>query len=114
MLPRLLPLNRPVTYLFQSYVSEQHEVIHRYVDVGFERQVQLGGRTLQAIPISDRIRLEGSPTIHYMSPQGEYLGSVVTEAKIVVLPTDKATLEKIWKIVDVKQEEIPPAPAGAR
>jgi hypothetical protein len=114
MLPRLLPLNRPVTYLFQSYVGEQHEVIHRYVDVGFEKQVQLGGRTLLAIPISDRIRLEGSPTIHYMSPQGEYLGSVVPEAKIVILPTDKATLEKIWKIVDVKQAEIPPAPAGGR
>src|SRR6185503_4655114 len=45
MLPRIVPLQRPVTYLFQSYVSEQHEVVHRYVDVGFEKEVNLGGRT---------------------------------------------------------------------
>jgi hypothetical protein len=108
MLPRLLPLNRPVTYLFQSYVSDQREVMHRYVDVGFEKDVQLGGRTVRAIPISDRIRLEGMATVHYMSPDGVYLGSVNDEAKIVILPTDKATLEKIWK-VQIKQEELPAA-----
>jgi hypothetical protein len=112
MLPRLLPLNRPVTYLFQSYIGEQREVMHRYVDVGFEKTVQLGGRTMQAIPISDRIRLEGAPTMHYMSPDGKYLGSVNEEAKLVILPTDKATLEKIWKVVEMKNEEIPAAPGS--
>lgn len=112
MLPRLLPLNRPVTYLFQSYIGEQREVMHRYVDVGFEKTVQLGGQTLQAIPITDRIRLEGSPTIHYMSPEGKYLGSVNEEAKLTILPTDKASLEKIWKVVEMKNEEIPPAPGA--
>lgn len=115
MLPRLLPVNRPVTYLFQSYVSEQKEVVHRYVDVGFEKEVQLGGKTFRAIPISDRIRLEGTPTVHYMSPDGKYLGSVNEDAKLVILPTDKATLLKIWKDVEMKKEEVtpnqaPPAP----
>lgn len=112
MLPRLLPLNRPVTYLFQSYIGEQREVMHRYVDVGFEKTVQLGGQTVQAIPISDRIRLEGSPTVHYMSPEGKYLGSVNEEAKLTILPTDKATLEKIWKVVEMKNEEVAPAPGS--
>jgi hypothetical protein len=114
MLPRLLPLNRPVTYLFQSYISDQHAVILRYVDVGFERQVQLGGQTVRAIPISDRIRLEGIPTVHYMSPQGKYLGSVNEESKIVILPTDRATLEKIWGNPDLrKPEEIQRPQVGA-
>jgi hypothetical protein len=108
MLPRLLPLNRPVTYLFQSYVSEQKEVVHRYVDVGYEKEVQLGGQTVRAIPISDRIRLEGTPTIHYMSPDGKYLGSVNEQAKLVILPTDKATLLKIWKDVEMNKEEVTP------
>jgi hypothetical protein len=113
MLPRLVPLNRPVTYLFQSYVGEQHEVILRYVDVGFEKEVQLNGQTVRAIPISDRIRLEGTPTIHYMSPDGHYLGSVNEDAKIMILPTDKATLEKIWKNPDLTRPEEVPNPASA-
>jgi hypothetical protein len=108
MLPRLLPVNRPVTYLFQSYVSEQKEVVHRYVDVGFEKEVQLGGKTVRAIPIADRIRLEGVPTIHYMSPDGKYLGSVNQDARLVILPTDKETLLKIWKEVETKKQEVAP------
>jgi hypothetical protein len=96
LLPRLLPLDRPVTYLFQSYISDQHEVILRYVDVGFQKQVMIDGRAVSAIPISDRIRLEGTPTVHYMSPQGKYLGSENSVSKVWILPTDKATLLKIW------------------
>jgi hypothetical protein len=114
MLPRLLPLNRPVTYLFQSYVGEQHEVVHRYVDVGFEKTVTLNGSEVRAIPISDRIRLEGVPTIHYMSLNGKYLGSVNEDAKITILPTDRATLEKVWKNPDLTrpQEVQNPSAAG--
>ncbi|HEY7120069.1 MAG TPA: hypothetical protein VH475_26010 [Tepidisphaeraceae bacterium] len=112
MMPRLLPLNRPVTYLFQSYVSDQHEVILRYVDVGYEKEVKLAGQTVRAIPITDRIRLEGSPTIHYMSPEGKYLGSVSEAARIVVLPSDKATLEKIWTNPDLRKQEEIARPTG--
>ena len=71
----------------------------------------LGGKTVRAIPISDRIRLEGTPTVHYMSPNGQYLGSVNEDAKLVILPTDKATLLKIWKDVEMKQEEVTPKEA---
>jgi hypothetical protein len=112
MLPRLLPLDRPVTYLFQSYVSDQHEVILRYVDVGFQKQVTIDGRAVSAIPISDRIRLEGTPTVHYMSPKGQYLGSENAASKVWILPTDKATLEKIWGNPDLTKPNEVEKPAG--
>jgi hypothetical protein len=112
MLPRLVPLNRPVTYLFQSYVSDQHEVVHRYVDVGFEKEVTIDGRKVRAIPVSDRIRLEGSPTIHYMSPDGKYLGSQNVAAKVWLLPTDRATLERIWVDADLRKQENIERPAS--
>lgn len=105
MLPRLLPLHRAQTYMFQSYVSEEHQVVHRYVDVGFEKDVQFHGQTIRAIPVSDRIRIEGTPTIHYMSLTGKYLGSVNEEAKLVILPTTKGELEKIWKDANLSKQE---------
>ena len=40
-----------------------------------------------------------------MSPDGKYLGSINEEAKIVILPTDKATLEKLWKSVDATKPD---------
>ena len=96
LLPRLLPLREPKTYLFAVYVSDQGHVMHRYVDVGSEQEVNLGGQQVRAIPITDRIGLEGSPTVHYISPEGKYLGSVNKESKITILPSDAATLQKIW------------------
>jgi hypothetical protein len=105
MLPRLLPLDRPVTYLFQSYVSDQHEVVHRYVDVGYEKEVTIDGKKVKAIPVSDRIRLEGAPTVHYMSRDGKYLGSQNAAAKVWILPTDRAALERIWVDADLRKQE---------
>jgi hypothetical protein len=113
MLPRLVPLDRAVTYLFQSYVSEQHEVVHRYVDVGFPKEVTINGRAVRAVPITDRIRLEGSPTVHYMSEDGKYLGSENVAAKVWILPTDRATLEKQWENADLRKPEAIERPTGA-
>jgi hypothetical protein len=115
MLPRLLPLNRPVTYLFQSYVSDQHEPILRYVDVGFEKEVTFNGKKVRAIAISDRIRIDGNPIIHYMSPEGVYLGSVNDELKLTIVPTDEATLKKIWINPDLTRPQIErPESTGVR
>ena len=115
LLPRLLPLFEQKGYMFASYVSETREVMSRYVDVGREEQVQLGGKTLRAIPIRDRIGLEGAVTTHYMSADGAYLGSVNEESNITLLPTDRATLLNIWKDADLSRpgdvEEGAPAPA---
>lgn len=96
LLPRLVPLNEPKTYMFASYIGDQRELMRRYVDVLPEREVTLAGRTFRAIPVSDRIGLEGAATFHYLSKGGEYLGSENPTAKIVILPADAETLQRIW------------------
>jgi hypothetical protein len=75
----------------------------RYVDVEREEEVTLGGRTFRAIPILDRIGLEGAVTTHYVSPDGAYLGSVNAETNVTILPTDRATLQGIWKDADLSR-----------
>jgi hypothetical protein len=97
LLPRLLPRNEPKTYLFVSYVSERGKVLSRYVDVGREDTFTINGQNVRAVPIRDRIGLEGSVTTHYVSGDGKYLGSVNPDSHVTVLPTDAATLEKLWK-----------------
>jgi hypothetical protein len=101
LLPRLVPLTEPKGFMFATYVNDQKEVIRRYVDVGKPGQFTLGGKTIHAVPVNDRVGLEGSVTTHYMTPEGEYLGSVNVDSKITILPTDKATLEKMWKNVNL-------------
>jgi len=96
LLPRLLPLNEPKTYLFAVWVSDSREVMKRYIDVDSESTVTLAGQKVRAVPIHDRIGVEGSVTTHYVSPDGKYLGSVNEDSQITVLASDKATLEKIW------------------
>ena len=59
--------------------------------------VTIGGESIRAVPIKDRIGLQGSVTTHYMSLDGKYLGSVNEDSKVTILPTDAATLENIWK-----------------
>jgi hypothetical protein len=89
--------------------------VMRYVDVGFEKVVEIGGKKVRAIPISDRIRLEGMPIVHYMSPEGQYLGSINEELKLQILPTDKATLEKLWQNADLTKPTVErPAESGVR
>jgi hypothetical protein len=78
-------------------VTDQQQVVLRYVDVGQEQEVVLAGQTVRAIPIADRLGYEGSITTHYLSPEGKYLGSVNEDSKITVLPTDAPTLENLWK-----------------
>jgi hypothetical protein len=106
LLPRLLP-REPATYMFYTYVGDRHEVMARYVDVESEQPVTLDGRTVRAIPIKDRIGLEGSPTYHYVSPDGKYLGSENKDSKILILPTDAETLKKIWISPTLTRPSIP-------
>ena len=124
LLPRLLPTREPKTFLFATYVGDRREVMMRYVDVAAEQEVTVGGQRVRAVPITDRIGLEGSPTIHYIDPSSnKYLGSVNNDSKITILPTDAATLQKTWANADlskpVEQQPPPPqqqsaAPAGSR
>ena len=45
----------------------------RYLDVGAEQRVTIAGEAMRAIPIQDRLGLEGSVTTHYVSSNGKYL-----------------------------------------
>ncbi len=96
LLPQVLPLDTPKAYMFYSYVSDEGRVMARYIDVGERKMVQLNGQKVEAIPVEDRIGLDGTPMIHYMSPSGKYLGSVNAEANFQILPTDAGTLQRIW------------------
>lgn len=101
LLPRVLPLREPKTYMFASYVSERREVMSRYFDVKPEAEVAFQGKLTRAIVVEDRLGLRGSPTLHYFTSEGKYLGSENRESKIVVLPTDPATLRGIWKDLEL-------------
>ena len=110
LLPRLLPLDQPRKYMFAVYVPDVRKVMHRYVDVGEEKKVTFAGRTVRAVPISDRIGLEGSVTTHYMSPGGGYLGSENPDTGIVVLPSDEKALMEMWKDADLtRPADVKPA-----
>ena len=104
LLPRLVagPAGGPTTgsreksYLFASFVTDNGEVMTRYVDVKPEREVTIDGKAVRAIPVEDKIGLDGSITTHYISPDGTYLGSINPDSKIEILPTDQASLAKRW------------------
>lgn len=112
LLPRLVPVNENKSYLFASYITDSRELMHRYVDVGKEMEVTLAGKKVWAIPVSDRVGVEGSVTTHYMTSAGQYLGSVNKDSKIAVLPTDKETLLKLWQDADLTRPQGPEAQDG--
>jgi hypothetical protein len=110
ILPRLLP-GDVRQYMFATYVSSQHNVMGRYVDVGPATEADLGSQRVNAIPISDRIGIDGIPTIQYVSRSGEWLGSVNEEAKLQCLPATADELKAIWPGFKVSEE--PPLPQDA-
>jgi hypothetical protein len=112
LLPRLVAKYEGKTYVFASYSSDSNDVMNRFVDVGFEEDVELGGQKVRAIPVTDRLGYEGARTVHYVSTDGKYLGSVNEQSKITMLATDRVTLEKLWKNANLtKPGEIEPATA---
>ncbi|HWE96071.1 MAG TPA: hypothetical protein VG269_19060 [Tepidisphaeraceae bacterium] len=112
LLPRLLPLRQPKSYMFATYLSDAREVMMRYMDVLPEQDINFAGAHYRAVPINDRLGLEGSITVHYMSPEGSYIGSENKDQKIVMLPTNKTTLEHIWQDANLTRPEKPEAPAA--
>ncbi|MDB5293422.1 MAG: hypothetical protein JWL69_4663 [Phycisphaerales bacterium] len=111
LLPRLLPLNQPKNYMFATYISDVREVMMRYMDVLPEQNVVLAGAHYRAVPIRDRLGLEGPVTTHYLSPEGNYIGSESKDQKIVMLPTTKATLEHIWSDANLTRPDKAEHPA---
>ncbi|HEX4124724.1 MAG TPA: hypothetical protein VHY37_08365 [Tepidisphaeraceae bacterium] len=96
LMPRLLPLHEPQGYLFAEYVGDAREVMMRYMDVLPKQAVNIMGKSVIAIPIDDRVGLDGTVTTHYFSPAGKYLGSETRDTDTWVIPSTSDAIEKIW------------------
>ena len=128
ILPRLLPQREAKTYLFAAYEpgadGGQAAVMMRYVDVLSPADVTLDGKDVFAVPVKDRIGLEGATTTHYLSPEdGSYLGSVITipgrdasdqATTQMILPTDADALKQLWPNCDLSAPVMTPNPAGSK
>jgi hypothetical protein len=101
MLPRLVPLREPKTYLFTVWLGSERELIYRYIDVEDQQRVVFNGREVMAVVVKDRIGLEGEPTLHYFRPEGQYLGSFNTATKVSIVVSDLQTLTKLWPNVEI-------------
>ena len=107
-----MSLKEPKTYMFAIFVSDNRQVMERYVDVGVAGDFVLNGQRIHAIPVKDRVGLEGPLTTHYVSAtpdsQGRYvyLGSENKDTKITVVATDAQTLQKIWSDANLTRPRI--------
>jgi hypothetical protein len=110
MLPRLVPLDQPKQYVFGTWVSAEQQLIMRYIDVEREREVTFNGKTFNAVPVRDRITLEGKPTIHYLSPKGEYLGCETPSTGMIMVPAELEDLKKKWPEADIGRPKLLDAP----
>lgn len=97
ILPRVMDLRRPDKFLFAAWVPDAGQVMYRYIDILPETDANLGGRRVRAVPVKDRIGLEGPATLHYFGANREYLGSVNEETRTTVLVTDAETLQRAWQ-----------------
>ncbi|MGF1632364.1 MAG: hypothetical protein ACFCVE_00815 [Phycisphaerae bacterium] len=103
LIPRLVPLNQPRTFMFAGYDPQRREVMSRYVDVLPVRTMAFGGQNQATVVVEERVGLEGPVTRHYMTPAGRWLGSVDTGRNLTTLPTDAATLQTIWQNADLSR-----------
>jgi hypothetical protein len=107
LLPRLLPLNDPRTYMFSTYVSDNRQIMARYVDVLPAQNINLDGQIRLLVPVSDRVGWDGAPTLHYLTPDGVYVGSVNEAAGVTVLVSDEAAIRTLWKDADLSRPSAP-------
>ena len=122
LLPEMLPL-KPKKYMFATFVPNSPEnssspntgnIMARYVEVLPIEHVKFRGEEFDAVPITDKITLDGPVTTIYMSTEGKFLGSttnITTGDKITtveVLPTDSQTLDRLWSRPDLTAPNMPP------
>jgi hypothetical protein len=107
LLPRLVPVNEPKAYMFMIYVPDVREVMMRYVDVLEVTKIEFNGKTIRAVPVNDRLGLEGPVTTHYVSPDGKWLGSDSKDTGITAIPSDEETLLKLWQDANLTVPDAP-------
>jgi hypothetical protein len=90
----------------------------RYVEVLPIQQVNFRGQTFDAVPITDKITLDGPVTTYYMGLDGKYVGSTTTytdgdkTTTVEVIPSDSQTIEHIWSHPDLSAPSEPAADRG--
>ena len=113
LLPRLVPLNEPKGYLFASWVTSERELVYRYIDVERERDAEFAGKRQRVVPVRDRIGLEGDPTFHYLTPDGQYLGSENKSEGTTVVRSDAQTLAQLFPDAKIARPRVLDDPKGA-
>lgn len=105
LLPRLVPLSEPTSYMYAAYVPDRREVMLRYVDIDVVQEVTIDGRRQLAVPVRERIGLQGAESVHYMTPDGRFLGTHQKAIDTWVLPTDEATINRIYQNADLRKPQ---------
>jgi len=121
ILPELLP-PKPKTYMFATFVastpqnssaSTPGDVMARYLEVLPAQHVTFHGQDFDAIPVTDKITLDGPITTTYLNDQGKFLGSTTTvpdgdkSTTIEVIPSDSETIGHIWNQPDLTAPAAP-------
>ena len=81
------------------------------------REVTIDNRIYMATPVQYRVGLEGVPTTYYIGKDGKYLGSETfytvdgRQSVIRVLPSDEATLLKLWRGAQLSKPQKSEVPA---
>ena len=104
-LPRLvvdkaLSNNSPRTYLFAVYVADKRELMMLYVDVSAEQDVVFAGHEVHCVTVTERLGLEGNPIVHYVTPDGKYLGSEDRKDHLVTVACTDHEVTSIWPTAD--------------
>ena len=126
LLPEILPL-KPKSYMFATFVPNSPDnssaatsgsVLAQYVEVLPIQHVKFRGQEFDAIPVTDKITLDGPVTTIYLSVAGKFLGSTTTVANgdkttlVEVVPTDSETLGHIWNRPDLSAPDVPANDTG--
>jgi hypothetical protein len=121
LLPGILPL-KPKSYMFATFVPNTPDsapaaavgnVMARYVEVLPIRHVKFRGQDFDAVPITDKITLDGPVTTDYLSIDGKFLGSTAAfpagdqTTTLEIVPTDVQTLGHIWNRPDLSAPNEP-------
>jgi hypothetical protein len=123
LLPQIVPL-KPKAFMFATFVPTPPEatatagvgnVMPRYIEVLPVQHVSFHGQEFDAVPVTDKITLDGTVTTNYISIDGKFLGSTSTfpsgtpgqTTTIDVVPCDSAMLGHLWNRPDLSAPNVP-------
>jgi hypothetical protein len=112
VLPRLVPEGQPKGYLFVVWAPTETNLVFRYIDAEREKKWTLGGRSITATRIIDRIGLEGDPTFHYVF-DGKYFGSDNPTTGVSVIAVNQQAFGQLYPDAKVGRPRVLDMPQQA-